>query len=155
MKKLLSLLLLFLVSCSSEESDVIKFSTDLKVNRSDVDVSVVLSKYGDKIYSRVKIHLGTGYNTFDDMKHICDLELFFYDKNETKLDFGRFYFQDCDITSLGDFKLIDMNEHVLESTISREYEDEIFGFQKIKYIVIEYKTNDRYEKTEKIKKSFF
>ena len=68
---------------------------------------------------------------------------------------GRFYFQDCDITSLGDSKLISMNEYVLESTLSREYEDEIFGFQRIEYIVIEYKTNDRYEKTEKIRKSFF
>lgn len=156
---------LLLMSCSSDGNDVIKFSTEYDVGsiyRDDVEISVVLSKYGNKIYSSIKIDLGesrrgyfSGTEYEDFYEDLCDVEIFVYDKNGTKFDFGDdIYIDECDIVGIENKS--QMIQYIMEGTDSNEYENEIYGFESIEYIVIEYGNfSDDYRRTEKIKKKFF
>ena len=149
------------MSCSSDGNDVIKFSTEYNVGssyRDDVEISVVLSKYGNKIYSSIEIDLGEfrrGYFNGKEYEDLCDVEIFVYDKNGTKFDFGDdLYIDECDIVGIK--KESHITQYIMEGTDSNEYENEIYGFESIEYIVIEYGNfSDDYRRTEKIKKKFF
>jgi len=163
MKKLLLLvfLMIIIVGCNSNEENIVKkfTSSEIKLKSSypsSVKFTVLLTKYGNHVYTKVEMNFGK-YNSYvmklkmnKDFFEELIIETYYYDKNGIDLDDG-------DILDIQQVNFETDEDIIFEGQTNTEYDDnELFGFNNVEYIVIEYRDGDgEYRKTEKIKRSFF
>tara|TARA_X000000368_G_C22637774_1_gene539626 strand:+ start:64 stop:579 length:516 start_codon:yes stop_codon:yes gene_type:complete len=167
-KKILILVFLMIITVgcnSNKQNNVKKFtSSEISLRGSgdyggpySVKFTVLLTKYENIVYTKGEMNFGK-YDHLETMKMDNDffeelyLETYYYDKNGIDLDDGDVLFND-------DFDIVNnkRNEDIIVEgqTYTHYDDDELFVFDNVEYIIIEYKDrNGESRKTKKIKRSF-